>query len=129
MSSLSKSGSSVMALAASGLLWNGAVDARPSTFLDPSGGLGGLDEGADLLSSSAGTAEPERVPDRLPTAICETSGAGEEAREVGLRLRLLEGTVRELPSADVLTVLRPRDCVESPRLIATLVSGTVDEDG
>lgn len=119
-----------MALAASGLLWKGAVEASPSTLLDPSGGLGGLEEGADLLlSSSAGTAEPERVPDRLLTAICETRGAGEDAREVGRRVRLLEGTVRVLLlSAVVFAVFRPRDCVDSPRLIATLVNGAVDVD-
>ena len=119
-SSVSKSGSIVMALAASGLLWKGAVEARPWWFLLFSGGLvprvGKLRLLLPLLleSSSTGAADPDRVPVRRPVELCAAVGAGEDAREAGLRDRLAEGTVR-LASVDGLAELRPRN---ESRLIA-----------
>lgn len=64
-SSWSSRGSMVMALAARGLLWKGAVEANPWWFLLTSGGLVPRESELRFASSSAGAADPERVPARL----------------------------------------------------------------
>lgn len=115
----------MIALAANGLLWKGAVEASPWWFLLLSGGLvpregelrllRALPEAELLESSSAGTADPDRVPVRLAEdEVCAVMGAGEEALEAGRRERLVKGTVRWVSDCG-LTELRP---LEASRLMA-----------